>query len=131
MRRSSAGLPEPSRTLMTLVNDRNVVELGRRLLPYVESMGGAPALSPDRSPAAKAPVFLLHGSADNVIPSEETPRLAGYLEQHGNARVEWLLTPLISHATVHAAAAGDALRLIGFWKDVLGERGSGPASVNK
>jgi len=119
VRQASTALPEPSRRLMTLVNDRNVAELGPILVPFIEEMGGNPALSPDRSPAAGAPVFLLHGSEDNVIPAQETPLLAAYLAQHGNARVEWLLTPLVSHANARPAGALEAWKLIGFWKDIL------------
>src|SRR5262245_7595041 len=113
--------PEPSHTLLELLNDRNVAALGQKLLPYVEDLGGAMALSPDRSPPTTAPVFLLHGTEDNVIPSTETPLLAGFLEQHGNTRVKWLLTPLLSHATVRPATADDAWQLVRFWKDLLAD----------
>jgi hypothetical protein len=122
VQRATAALAEPSRTLMTMVNDRNVQALGPKLLPYIEELGGFPALSPDRSPPAKAPVFLLHGSEDNVIPSQETPFIASYLQAHGNSRVEWLLTPLLSHANVKPAGAVEAWKLIAFWKQVLSER---------
>jgi hypothetical protein len=111
--------PEPSHTLLELLNDRNVSALGLKLLPYVEDIGGAVALSPDRSPPTGAPVFLLHGTEDNVIPSTETALLADFLEQHGNTRVRWLLTPLLSHAAVRPANVDDAWKLIRFWKDLL------------
>jgi acetyl esterase/lipase len=117
--RQAGALPEPARSLAGLVNDRNVVALGRRLLPFVEELGGDPALSPDRSPAVHVPVFLLHGSGDNVIPSSETPLLAEYLRQQGNAQVRWLLTPLVSHANITGAAPAEAWRLVRFWKEVL------------
>lgn len=119
VRRASATLPEPSRTLMTMVNDRNVAALGPKLIPFVEELAGNPALSPDRSPPTHARVFLLHGLEDNVIPSQETPFIAAYLQQHGNAGVEWLLTPLISHATTKPAGAAEAWKLIRFWKEIL------------
>jgi len=119
-RRAAETAPEPSRTLLELLNDRQVASLGPRLLPFIEELGAAAALSPDRSAPASVPVFLLHGIEDNVIPSSETPLLAGYLQQHGNARVRWLLTPLLSHANVRPATAADAWRLIRFWKDMLG-----------
>jgi dienelactone hydrolase len=119
-RRRAQSAPEPSRTLLELLNDRNVAALGPHLLPYIEELGGASALSPDRSPAPQMPVFLLHGVEDNVIPSTETPLAAAYLRQHGNLHVSWLLTPLLSHANVRPATAADAWRLIRFWKDMLG-----------
>jgi len=121
-RRKAAELPEPAKTLAALVNDRNVAALGARLRPFVEELGGDPALSPDRSPATHARTFLLHGSEDNVIPASETPAMAAYLRAHGNDRVVWLLTPLVSHASVQTAGAGEAWRLIRFWKDALMSR---------
>ena len=116
----TAALPEPAHTYMQWVNERNSAALGPVLLPLVELLGGAPALSPDRSPATLAPVFLLHGAADNVIPSSETPLAASYLAEHGNAQARWLLTPLLTHATVtDDVAPGDAWRLVRFWKQML------------
>jgi len=119
-RAEGAGLEEPSRTLMALVVARDVQALGARLLPYVEILGGAASLSPDRSPAPNVPVFLLHGSDDNIIPSAETPLTADYLRSRGNTRVEWLETPLLTHANVQSARhLSDAWRLIAFWKRML------------
>jgi dienelactone hydrolase len=119
-RARTAGLPEPARTYMQWVNDRNAAALGEKLLPLVETLGGAPALSPDRSRATAAPAFLLHGAADNVIPSTETPLAAAYLAAHGNAGAKWLLTPLLTHATLSEdVAAADAWQLVRFWKEML------------
>ncbi len=115
-----AALPEPARTVMGWVNNRDVRTMGPKLLPYVEELGGAPALSPERSPATHAPVFLLHGSHDNVIPYTETPKLETYLRAQGNARVTSLLTPLISHANVEGApSVAEVWKLIQFWAAVL------------
>jgi pimeloyl-ACP methyl ester carboxylesterase len=109
-------LPEPSRTLMHGVNERDVRTLGRVLAPLAEEIGGDPALSPSRSPATSVPVFLLHGSDDNVIPASESTELARYLTGSGNTRVDLLLTPLVSHAAAKpAAGAGDLWRLVSFW----------------
>jgi dienelactone hydrolase len=119
-RAEGAALPEPARTVMSWVNARDVAVLGPKLLPYLEELAGAAALSPERSPATQAPVFLLHGATDNVIPSSETPRLAAFLEARGNAHVQWLLTPLLSHADIGGAiTARDAWDLIRFWKAML------------
>lgn len=116
-------LPAPARDVMRWVNERDVKTLGPKLLPYLEELGGADALSPERSPATSVPVFLLHGAHDNVIPYTETPLVAAYLRAHGNTRVTSLLTPLISHANVEGAAAapplGEVWRLIQFWSSML------------
>jgi dienelactone hydrolase len=116
-------LPEPSRTYMTYVNDRAVDKLGPVLLPYVEQLSeasAAPALSPERAAAPAAPVFLLHGAEDNVIPSVETVLLANYLR--GKTEVHAVLSGLITHAEVDkSAAAIEVWRLVGFWKDLMAQ----------
>ena len=69
------------------VNERRTTELGPKLAPFAEEIGGAAALSPVRSPATQVPVFLLHGADDNVIPSSESMELARYLSASGNTHV--------------------------------------------
>lgn len=116
----AAAMPEPSRSLMTAVNDRDVAGLGPRLLPHVEALGADPTLSPVDAPAPLAPVFLLHGADDNVIPALESTRLADHLRPHTAVRV--LLTPLITHAEVNRPADwGEIWKLVSFWTDVLDE----------
>jgi dienelactone hydrolase len=111
-------LPEPSASLLRYVNDRDVVHLGARLLPYVSAYGGDPALSVSKSVKPAAPVFILHGADDNVIPSIESEYLAADLR--GRAPVRLLVSGLISHAEADRPAhAGDVLRLAGFWGDLL------------
>ena len=58
-----------------------------RLLPYVTAYGGDPALSPSRSPKPTAPVFLLHGMEDNVIPAVESEYLAEDLRGRAPVRL--------------------------------------------
>lgn len=119
-RRQADQLPEPSAQFMKWVLDRDVAALGARLLPLVEDLGGAAALSPARSRAPQVPVFLLHGDQDNVIPSSETTMAAAYLESQGNHRVRWLLTPLVTHANLaERVGLGDAWKLVRFWKELL------------
>ena len=75
----AATLDEPARTLMTHVNDRAVDKLGPLLFPIVDGLDDHPAnpsLSPERAPPPTAPVFLLHGADDTVIPTVETVLLA-------------------------------------------------------
>jgi len=111
-------LPEPAATYLHLVNTRNVEALGARLLPFVRALGDDPALSPERSPAPHAPVYLLHGSDDNVVPASESLLLARHLE--GTVPVRVLLSPLITHAEVNKeASASDVWQLIEFWASVL------------
>ncbi len=78
-----------------------------------------PTLSPERAPVAPAaPIYLLHGSDDNVIPSIETVLLGEYLQ--GRAPVIGLLSGLITHAEVNRApTATEAWRLASFWRQVL------------
>lgn len=112
-------LAEPARTLLRFVNERDTVALGSRLLPYVDAIGADAALSPERSPATPTRVLAIHGRDDNVIPSEETPRLAAYLAAHGNPDVQWLLTPVVSHAALETdVSLPDAWRLVRFWTTV-------------
>ena len=114
---TEARLPEPARSLMHGVNARNLAVLGPQLAPLAERIGGAAALSPVRSPATRAPVFLLHGDHDNVIPAPESIALQQYLTASGNTHVQLLLTPLLSHADAKpSASTGDLWRLISFWK---------------
>jgi dienelactone hydrolase len=120
VRERSTRLAEPARTVMREVNARDLAAIGPRLLPYIDELGSDPALSPDRSPVTTAPVFLLHGADDNVIPSTETPLLADYLRTHGNADVTSLLTPILTHATIQpTAGVADEWALLRFWRQVF------------
>ena len=126
-----AALPEPSRTLMRAVNQRDVATLGRILAPFAEQVGGAPALSPARSPATTAPVFLLHGADDNVIPASESAELERYLTGAGTPRVETLLTPLLSHAEARPTPRIiDLWRLVRFWTRMWDALGSVSGATN-
>ena len=119
-RRMTEALPEPARTFMDDVNERNVDKLGLALQPWIGTIGLEPALSPDRSPAPSAPVYLLHGTEDNVVPSVETLLLDRHLV--GRTRVRVLLSGLITHAELdHAPRAGDVWKLVDFFADMLRE----------
>jgi hypothetical protein len=120
--RDHAGtLAEPARTYMTYVNDRAVDKLGPVLLPVIEAIdepAAFAALSPELAPPPAAPVFLLHGAEDNVIPSVETVLLANHLR--GKTAVRAVLSGLITHAEVDkSAAAIEVWRLVGFWKELM------------
>ena len=117
----AASLDEPARTLMTHVNDRAVDKLGPLLYPVVDGLDDHPAnpsLSPERATPPTAPVFLLHGADDTVIPTVETVLLAKYL--HGRTPVRALLSGLITHAEVdRSAAARDVWELTKFWRELM------------
>lgn len=118
VRTLSRTLPEPSATLLRYVLERDVVHLGARLLPLVGSSAAAEGLSVSKSPKPTAPVFLLHGLEDNVVPAVESEYLAADLR--GHAPVRLLLSGLISHAEADRPMhANDVLQLAGFWGDLL------------
>jgi dienelactone hydrolase len=111
-------LPEPAATLMGYVNDRAVKPLGEALLPHIGSFEKNASLSPEYAPGLVAPVFLIHGADDNVVPAMESAYLAEKLK--GQVPVHLLITPLITHAEVdRAAGATDVWRLVRFWYDVF------------
>jgi pimeloyl-ACP methyl ester carboxylesterase len=117
-REMQQALPEPARTYMGYVNDRNVPALGALLLPHVGLFENEPALSPEIAPGVIAPVFLIHGADDNVVPASESRMLAERL--NGLVPVHLLITPLITHAEVDRAATPlETWHLIRFWYELL------------
>jgi pimeloyl-ACP methyl ester carboxylesterase len=118
LRALAAKMPEPSATLLRYVNDRDVIHLGPRLLPFIGLYGNTPGLSVSKSPKPSVPVFLLHGTEDNVIPPLESEYLADDLRPHAPVRL--LLSGLISHAEADRPVhASDVLQLASFWGDLL------------
>jgi dienelactone hydrolase len=116
-----ASLAEPSREYMTYVNARDVRRLGPILLPYLADRASDPALSPARSPAPRCPVYLLHGTDDNVVPAIESTLLAREFRAK-RIDVHLLETPLITHAEVdRRSTAMDVWRLVRFWTELLEE----------
>jgi dienelactone hydrolase len=114
-------LPEPARTLMRYVNDRDVTHLGPILLPHVTKLGDDRTLSPASEARPSAPVYLLHGTGDNVIPAIESSLLAQTLRSRG-VSVHQLATPLITHAEVDRSATASAMwSLVSFWQHLLRE----------
>jgi dienelactone hydrolase len=110
--------PEPAATLLQYVNNRDVAHLGPRLRPYIGFYADRAALSPARSPAPSARIYLLHGRDDSVIPAAESQHLADRLQ--GHVQVRLLVTQLISHADADQPAhMTDIARLAAFWGDLL------------
>jgi pimeloyl-ACP methyl ester carboxylesterase len=117
-RRMQSDMPEPAATFMKYVNERDVATLGPLLLPHAKQFASDPALSPEHSPASPAPVYLLHGTEDSVIPSIESVLLARWLEPR--TEVGLLLSPLISHAELDGLKdLDDVGRLVSFWARLL------------
>ena len=113
-------MPEPSATLLRDVNARDVTALGAKLIPYLPQLGQDPSLSPDLSPAPAAPVYLLHGIDDNVIPAAESDLLAEHLR--GKTRVRKLVGGFLTHVDVSARpGVEDTWNMISFWKSLLGD----------
>jgi dienelactone hydrolase len=112
-------LPEPSATYLKYVNDRNVKALGPLLVPHL-GLQADPAASPERAPSVpSAPVFLLHGDEDTVIPAAESVVLGDYLRSKG-VQVRVLLSPIITHAELdRTSAAAESWKIVAFWGDIL------------
>jgi acetyl esterase/lipase len=117
-RRLAASMPEPAHAIMQQIVDHDVVTLGRTIEPFIDRLAADPALSPERSPATLAPVFLLHGRYDNIIPTSETPHVAAYLAAHGNRDVRWLQTPFLSHVGLDPSMdIVSAWKFVRFWQE--------------
>lgn len=119
-REMAKALPEPSQTYMNYVNDRAVSKLGPVLVPFLQQLGSDdPGLSPQRATPPTAPVFLLHGDEDTVIPPAESVILGEALRSKG-ADVRVLLSHIITHAELDRAGdTYEAWKLIAFWADLL------------
>ena len=120
-RAMAEAMPEPSRTYMGYVNDRDVKTLGAALAPHLGALhADNPAVSPERAgsvPAAR--LYLLHGHDDTVIPAAETAIFGAQLQRAG-ANVRVLLSGLITHAELNDSSSWrDAWELVSFWADVL------------
>ncbi|MBI3939393.1 MAG: alpha/beta hydrolase [Acidobacteria bacterium] len=117
-RRMISSLPLPASRILTWVDARDASRVGRLLLPHLSAFASDPGLSPERSDPPVAPVFLLHGQADNLIPAAETELLARRFL--GKTSVHWLITPLISHVELgHSAGVRDMWRLEHFLEELF------------
>jgi dienelactone hydrolase len=120
LREVARTLPEPAKTLLRYVNDRDVVHLGPRLRPYIAFYVNQSALSPALSAAPAVPIYVLHGRDDNVIPADEARRLSERLRRV--VPVHLLITDLISHSDPDQPAhVIDVLKLAHFWGGLLAD----------
>ena len=119
-RQVGQALPDPARTLMGYVNDRDVGNLGQSLAPLLAGLDLPAGLSPELSPPATAPVFLLHGADDSVVPASEMLSLARSLKHA--TRVRAFASRLITHAEANRGVAlAEMWKLSGFWQELLAQ----------
>ena len=113
------GLPEPSATYLTYVNDRNVKALGPILVPHL-GMQADPAASPERAASVPAaPVFLLHGDEERSSRRQSRSFSAITCAPRG-WRCDVLLSQIITHAELdRSAAVAESWKLVSFWADIL------------
>lgn len=120
LRSDASRAPEPAATLLRDVVDGDTAALESRLEPYIDVLASDPRLSPARSPVPTAPVYLLHGRNDAVIPADESRHTAARLR--GQVAVHLLITNLVSHAAAdQPPRLGDITALARFWGDLLAE----------
>jgi pimeloyl-ACP methyl ester carboxylesterase len=113
-------LSPPSRTTMEFLLARRVDRLRSQLLEAIqEDDSQLAAISPEgKLSALRAPVFLLHGSTDDIIPSTETLWLERDIP-HAYLR-EAVITPAFSHVDPDKNAEWeDQVRLVEFLAGVL------------
>jgi len=116
------GTLEPdSQRLIKLCLDRNTEELGKVLAPIVRSSSSDPSLSPSAKAPPACPIFLLHGSLDNVIPAFETLNLHAWAAP--STETHALVSELIQHVEMGEnspeVSVGDYWAIIRFWTEML------------
>ncbi|MCP4678591.1 MAG: hypothetical protein GY854_24380 [Deltaproteobacteria bacterium] len=123
VREKAAHLSPKARRLVMLCLERKTEELGPILEPLIKTEQSLSALSPVRHDPPSCPVFLLHGSVDNVIPPSETVALERWASK--STETTALVSPLITHVEL-----GDKVRIfspipyykiIRFWTELLRE----------
>jgi phospholipase/carboxylesterase len=83
---------------------------GRFAVGAVVGFSGRLSSPEPLSPSTKMPVFLVHGTADDVIPSWESEQAADTLAKHG-FDVETSIEPGLGH-TISGAGAGRAVEFL-------------------
>lgn len=103
--------------LMNTASEETRAAIERSTAKHADEMAG---LSPrGRLKRMTTPVYLLHGQADNIIPSAETLWMASELP--GEALQAMLVSPVLSHLDVDEAKPGvwDEWRLVHFFALVM------------
>lgn len=113
-------LSPPSRATMEILLARQIDRLRPRLLDAIQADAAQlSAISPEgKLGALHTPVFLLHGSTDDIIPSTETLWLEKNIPKPYLRAA--LITPAFSHVDPEKHAVWtDELRLVEFLAEVL------------
>jgi pimeloyl-ACP methyl ester carboxylesterase len=113
-------LSPEGRTMMEALLARRIISLRPQLLAAIRTdEKKLAAVSPHGKIAGlRVPVFLLHGSTDNVIPPAESLWLA--TEVPPEALHALLITPVLSHVDLKGTASRwEELRLVHFMAQVL------------
>jgi dienelactone hydrolase len=104
----------------SLMDSRSTATLAKLASVEVKHLDEMEGLSPHgRMKSLTAPVYLLHGQADNIIPAAETLWMADELRETSLQAV--LVSPVLSHLDLDGAAPGaiDQLRLVHFFALVM------------
>jgi pimeloyl-ACP methyl ester carboxylesterase len=113
-------LSPESRTTMEILVARQIGRIRPKLLEAIQAdESQLSALSPQgKLGRLRAPVFLLHGATDDIIPSSETLWLERDIPRQDLRAA--LITPVFSHVDPDKHAAWrDQLRLVNFLSEVL------------
>jgi pimeloyl-ACP methyl ester carboxylesterase len=113
-------LSAPGRATMEILLARQIGQLRPKLLDAIRADDAQlSAISPEGKLAAlRSPVFILHGSTDDIIPSTESLWLEREIP-HAHLRAA-LITPAFSHVDPDKHAVWtDQLRLVEFLAGVL------------
>ena len=115
-----ANLPPDTRARLGALFDGNIASVAPQLLAEIDANGPAlRAASPHgRLGGLRAPVFLLHGAGDKVIPSSETLWLA--LDVPKGLVRDMLVSPALVHVEMEGAPDfREKFALVHFMAEVL------------
>ncbi len=108
------------RKYFQMARDWKTDELGELLGPAIRGTRSPDVLSPERLPPPGCPVFLLHGSVDNVVHPSESESLSRWASKAGPTRV--LISPLVVHVELEEGmktGCWDEWDVATFWSEML------------
>ncbi len=115
-----ASLPPDARSKLTALFDGNIASIATQLLAEIDASEGAlRAASPHgRLSGLRAPVYLLHGAGDSVIPPSETLWLA--LDVPEGLVRDVLVSPAVVHVEIQGEPGPrEKFALVHFMAEVL------------
>jgi pimeloyl-ACP methyl ester carboxylesterase len=118
-RRNATQLSPQGQALMAQLFDHDHSRITPRLLENIEkSQTRLEKLSPRRNLGTlHAPVLLVHGSGDDIIPPSESLWLAQEVPTPYMKKV--LITPLLSHVDFQKVSVGEKLAVVQFMAELL------------